>query len=116
MHASATGNCTHAPQFRVKEAEARRASHNKNRQTKKAKSETARIAAIRELLDRGYGRPRQVMEVSVPADNPLQLLFDEIDALSRVEPPVSHTPNRDQLSPGFNRADRARSSAPTTVD
>jgi hypothetical protein len=25
----------------------------------KAKSETARIAAIRELLDRGYGRPRQ---------------------------------------------------------
>ena len=33
----------------------------------KAKNETARIAAIRELLDRGYGRPRQSMEVSVPA-------------------------------------------------
>jgi hypothetical protein len=43
----------------------------------KAKSETARIAAIRELLDRGYGRPRQAVEV------PLQELFEEIDALSR---------------------------------
>jgi hypothetical protein len=71
----------------------------------KAKNETARIAAIRELLDRGYGRPRQAMEVSIPADNPLQLLLDEIDARSRIEPPVSHTPNRDQLSPGFNRAE-----------
>jgi hypothetical protein len=32
----------------------------------KAKSETAWIAAIRELLDRGYGRPRQAVEVSAP--------------------------------------------------
>ena len=70
----------------------------------RAKSETARIAAIRELLDRGYGRPRQVMEVSVPADNPLQLLLDEIDALSRIEPPVSHTPDRNQLPPGYSAA------------
>ena len=82
----------------------------------KAKSETARIAAIRELLDRGYGRPRQGMEVSIPAGDPIQLLLDDIDARSRIGAPVSHTPNRDQLSPGFNRADRARSSAPTTVD
>jgi hypothetical protein len=71
----------------------------------KAKNETARIAAIRELLDRGYGRPRQAMEVSIPADNPLQLLLDEIDARSRIEPPVSHTPNRDHLPTGFNRAE-----------
>jgi hypothetical protein len=49
----------------------------------KAKSETARIAAIRELLDRGYGRPRQAVEVSAPAENPLQLLLEEIDALNR---------------------------------
>jgi hypothetical protein len=70
----------------------------------KAKSETARIAAIRELLDRGYGRPRQAMEVSVPADNPLQLLLDEIDARSRIEPPVSHTPDRNQWSSGFDGA------------
>jgi hypothetical protein len=34
---------------------------------------------------------------------PLQMLLDEIDARSRIEPPVSHTPNRDQLSPGFKR-------------
>lgn len=70
----------------------------------KAKSETARIAAIRELLDRGYGRPRQAMEVSVPAGDPLQLLLDEIDARSRIEAPVSHTPDRNQLSPGLNGA------------
>jgi hypothetical protein len=49
----------------------------------KAKSETARIAAIRELLDRGYGRSRQAVEVSAPAGDPLHLLLEEIDALSR---------------------------------
>lgn len=49
----------------------------------KAKSETARIAAIRELLDRGYGRPRQAMEITAPAGDPLQLLFEELDVLSR---------------------------------
>jgi hypothetical protein len=64
----------------------------------KAKSETARIAAIRELLDRAYGRPRQAVEVSVPTDDPLRLLLDEIDARERIEPPVSHTPDRDHLS------------------
>jgi len=49
----------------------------------KARNETARIAAIRELLDRGYGRTRQSVEVSAPDGNPLQILFEEIDALSR---------------------------------
>ena len=49
----------------------------------KAKNETARIAAIRELLDRGYGRSRQAMEISAPAGDPLQLMLEEIDALSR---------------------------------
>jgi hypothetical protein len=63
----------------------------------KAKSETARIAAIRELLDRGYGRPRQAMEVSVSAGDPIQLLLDDIDARSRMEAPMSHTPDRNQL-------------------
>ena len=60
----------------------------------KAKNETARIAAIRELLDRGYGRPRQAVEVSIPTDDPIQMLLDELDARSRVAPPVSHTPDR----------------------
>jgi hypothetical protein len=50
------------------------------RLSQKAKSETARIAAIRELLDRGYGRPRQAMEVTAPAGDPLQLLSEELDA------------------------------------
>jgi hypothetical protein len=49
----------------------------------KAKNETARIAAIRELLDRGYGRSRQAVEVSAPAGDPIKMLFDEIDALNR---------------------------------
>jgi hypothetical protein len=54
-----------------------------NRDALKAKSETARIAAIRELLDRGYGRSRQAMEISAPAGDPIKMLFDEIDALDR---------------------------------
>jgi hypothetical protein len=44
---------------------------------------TARIAADRELLDRGYGRSRQSVEVSAPEGDPIQMLFDELDALSR---------------------------------
>jgi hypothetical protein len=48
----------------------------------------ARIAAIRELLDRGYGRPRQAVEVSAPAGDPLQELFEDQRATARsaVEP------------------------------
>jgi hypothetical protein len=49
----------------------------------RARNETARITAIRELLDRGYGRSRQAMEISAPAGDPLQLLLEELDALSR---------------------------------
>jgi hypothetical protein len=52
----------------------------------KAKNETARIAAIRELLDRGYGRPRQAVEVSAPVGDPLdplRVLMQEIDAIER---------------------------------
>jgi len=52
----------------------------------KAKNETARIAAIRELLDRGYGRSRQAVEVSAPVGDPLdplRVLMAEIDVLER---------------------------------
>jgi hypothetical protein len=34
----------------------------------KAKSETARVAAIRELLDRGYGKTAQVLDTDNEAD------------------------------------------------
>ena len=34
----------------------------------KARSETARIAAIRELLDRGYGKPTQILAGEDEAD------------------------------------------------
>jgi hypothetical protein len=49
----------------------------------KAKSETARIAAGRELLDRGFGRARQSLEVSHPEENIIQMLLDDIDARNR---------------------------------
>ena len=49
----------------------------------KAKNENARIAAIRELFDRAYGKSRQAMEITARAGDPLQLLFEELDALSR---------------------------------
>ena len=49
----------------------------------KAKSETARIAAGRELLDRGFGRARQSVEVSDPEDNIVRMLLDDIDARNR---------------------------------
>jgi hypothetical protein len=70
------------------------------RRALKAKSETARIAAIRELLDRGYGRPRQAMEVSAPAGDPLQLLLDEIDARIRID--CQNAPNHIQLPSAGN--------------
>jgi hypothetical protein len=45
-------------------------------------------------LDRGYGRPRQAVEVSAPAGDPLQELFDEIDTLNRkrIYKQVPHEP------------------------
>jgi hypothetical protein len=49
----------------------------------KGKSETARIAAGRELLDRGFGRPRQSLEVSHPEENIIRMLLDDIDARNR---------------------------------
>ena len=50
----------------------------------KARSETARIAAGRELLDLGFGRARQSMEVSLPEKNIVRIMLDEIDARNRV--------------------------------
>jgi hypothetical protein len=49
----------------------------------KGKSETARIAASRELLDRGFGKARQSMEVTAPPDDPIRMLLDDIDARNR---------------------------------
>ena len=44
----------------------------------KAKSETARVAAIRELLDRAYGKPTQYIEPDV--DNLAHLTAEEVMA------------------------------------
>jgi hypothetical protein len=38
----------------------------------KARNETARIAAIRELLDRGYGKPTQILAGDDAADTGLK--------------------------------------------
>lgn len=52
----------------------------------KAKSETARIAACRELLDRGYGKSRQALDIAPDRGaDPIQLLLDDIAAASKVE-------------------------------
>jgi hypothetical protein len=69
----------------------------------KAKSETASIAAIRELLDRAYGKARQSMEIQTPqqASNIVQDLLDEIDARQRQEDPNRpqfHTPQSKHTS------------------
>ena len=53
-------------------------------------------AAIRELLDRGYGRSRQALEVSAPAGDPLRLLMEEIDAMSRKRT-YKQVPNEPQV-------------------
>src|SRR4051812_201911 len=50
----------------------------------KARSETARIAASRELLDRGFGRARQSVEVSHPEVDIVQMILDDIDARNRI--------------------------------
>src|SRR5436190_21833137 len=49
----------------------------------KARSETARIAAGRELLDRGFGRARQSVEVSVPETDIVHIMLEEIDSRNR---------------------------------
>ena len=53
----------------------------------KAKNETVRVAAIRELLDRGYGRPRQSLEITPPPMNdPMKMLLAEIAASANGKP------------------------------
>lgn len=55
----------------------------------KAKSEQARVAAIRELIDRGYGKATQSHEHSGPGGGPIQtvdltsLTADELSQLER---------------------------------
>ena len=51
----------------------------------KARNETTRVAAIRELLDRGFGKPRQGLDITPSTINPIQQLLDEIDECSRNE-------------------------------
>ena len=52
----------------------------------KGKNENTRVAAIRELLDRGFGKPRQGLEITPPpVFDPIQMLLDDIAAASRTE-------------------------------
>lgn len=51
----------------------------------KAESEAARVAAIKELFDRGFGRPAQAVKLGEDPDNPLppsiiQLVPAKMDA------------------------------------
>jgi hypothetical protein len=66
-----------------------------------AKGEMTRVVAIRELLDRGYGRPLQGLEVSVDDHRPesvapilmpeeLAVALDQIIAKAETEMGISH--------------------------
>ena len=46
-----------------------------------SENDTARIAAARELLDRGYGKPTQVMKHSGPDGGPVMVQRIELVAL-----------------------------------
>ena len=46
--------------------------------------ESARIAAIRELLYRRYGRARQTTEVILPENDIIQTMLDDIDRRDRI--------------------------------
>lgn len=49
------------------------------RLVKAAESEAARVAAIKELLDRGYGKASQPLEHAGQNGGPLQVTFVRID-------------------------------------
>jgi hypothetical protein len=59
-------------------AQAPEAINELGRLALKARSETARIAAIRELLDRGYGKATQILageEETDPAPRKIEVVF-----------------------------------------
>ena len=59
-----------------------------------AESETARIVALRELLDRGYGKPTQPLESD--ADMPTAIHFTWAPAVApSFEPPIEAVPAAD---------------------
>ena len=62
----------------------------------KAKSETARVAAIRELLDRGYGKPTQFLAAGteiIPADiTAAELRAELIADFARIFPEFEMVP------------------------
>jgi hypothetical protein len=69
-------------------------------------SETARIAAIRELLDRGYGRSRQAMEISAPAG--VFTRFDDYGAAPTYDSLTDAVSLRSlHCSPKFNRTNHS---------
>ena len=54
-------------------------------------TEQVRMAAWRELLDRGYGRPAQYTEVGGPGGAPLTLVVETgvpVRAVQEIEPPI----------------------------
>ena len=65
----------------------------------KAKSETARVVAIRELLDRGYGKPTQFVgadENTGPINNHIRVTFVKPDGteVDDLHEPTNPKPSR----------------------
>ena len=80
----------------------------------KAKSETARIAAIRELLDRGYGKAQQMVENEVgPSDLTAEELRAEVLAdFAVLFPDVRIVPSKPPNSLAESKVRRLSSIAP----
>jgi Family of unknown function (DUF5681) len=62
----------------------------------KAKNETARVAAIRELLDRAYGKPAQqgANGFVIDPDSPFERMLARIDGESRTIPEANKLNNK----------------------
>jgi len=63
-----------------------------------AENETTRLAAWRELLDRGYGRPAQFSEIGTKGGAPLTLVI-ETGVPAREPPTIDITPDSAGIEP-----------------
>ncbi len=66
---------------------------------KTAENETTRLAAWRELLDRGYGKPAQFSEIGSKGGAPLTLVIETGVPSRAIEPPVDITPDSTEIAP-----------------
>lgn len=64
-----------------------------------AETEQVRFSALRELLDRGYGKPPQYSEIGSKGGAPLTLVIETGVPARAIEPPVDITPDSTEIAP-----------------